>query len=161
MSTKRQCLSGLLAMSLLLSGLVQAQPQKEKKDKHERDGRNDREHQQASQWRDEQGRDQRQSQRYDQRYDQRRDHRYERRSDGRYDSRQGGHYEGRGAGPDFNYYRGQRLPPQYRHHQYVVENWRAHQLYAPPRGYHWVQSGSDYLLVAIATGVILQLMLSH
>lgn len=32
---------------------------------------------------------------------------------------------------------------------------------APPRGYHWAQSGGDYLLVAIATGVILQLLLNN
>ncbi len=32
---------------------------------------------------------------------------------------------------------------------------------AHPRGYHWVQYGSDYLLVAIATGVIAQLILGN
>jgi Ni/Co efflux regulator RcnB len=69
--------------------------------------------------------------------------------------------EGRGAGPDHSYYQGDRLPPQYRSRQYVVEDWRGHQLSAPPRGYHWVQSGGDYILVAIATGVILQLLLNN
>ena len=34
-------------------------------------------------------------------------------------------------------------------------------LSAPPRGYQWVQSGSDYILIAIATGIIAQLLLSH
>jgi Ni/Co efflux regulator RcnB len=43
----------------------------------------------------------------------------------------------------------------------VVEDWRGHRLSAPPRGYHWVQTGADYVLVAIATGVILQLLLSN
>jgi hypothetical protein len=38
---------------------------------------------------------------------------------------------------------------------------RGHHLSAPPRGYHWVQMGGDYVLVAIATGVILQLLLNH
>ena len=66
----------------------------------------------------------------------------------------------RGAGPDHAYYRGGRLPPAYRGTRYVVDDWRGHRLSAPPRGYHWVQSGGDYLLVAIATGVILQLLLS-
>ena len=65
----------------------------------------------------------------------------------------------RGAGPNHSYYRGGHLPYQYRTRQYVVEDWRGHRLSAPPRGYHWVQSGSDYILVAIATGVILQLLL--
>ena len=66
----------------------------------------------------------------------------------------------RGAGPNHNWYRGSRLPPEYRGRQYIVEDWRGHRLSAPPRGYHWVQSGSDYLLVAIATGVIAQLLIN-
>ncbi len=65
------------------------------------------------------------------------------------------------CGPDRSYYRGDRLPLQYRSRQYVVNDWRGHHLSAPPRGYHWVQSGGDYLLVAITTGVILQLLLSN
>ncbi len=68
---------------------------------------------------------------------------------------------GRGAGPDHRYYRGDRLPPQYRSKQYVVDNWRAHRLSAPPRGYRWVQLGADYVLVAVATGIITQLILSQ
>jgi len=70
-------------------------------------------------------------------------------------------YEGRGGGPNHDYYRGGRLPNEYRSRQYVVDDWRGHNLRAPPRGYHWVQSGADYALVAIATGVILDLMLYH
>jgi Ni/Co efflux regulator RcnB len=70
-------------------------------------------------------------------------------------------HEGRGAGPEHSYYAGERLPNQYRSKQYVVNDWRGHRLSAPPRGYHWVQTGSDYVLVAIATGVILQLLLNN
>ena len=66
-----------------------------------------------------------------------------------------------GAGPHHNWHKGSRVPPQYRTHQYVVNDWRGHGLKAPPRGYHWVQNGSDYLLVAIATGVISQLILGY
>jgi Ni/Co efflux regulator RcnB len=73
-------------------------------------------------------------------------------------SQRGGNEE-RGAGPDHNFRRGQRLPQAYRHRNYVVDDWRGHRLTAPPRGYQWVQTGSDYVLVAIATGVILQLLL--
>ena len=57
--------------------------------------------------------------------------------------------------------RGQRLPPELRHRQYVVANWRVHRLAPPPRGYQWVQVGSDYVLVAIATGIIANLILSQ
>jgi Ni/Co efflux regulator RcnB len=67
----------------------------------------------------------------------------------------------RGAGPDHAFYRGERLPPTYRSRQYVVDDWRGHGLHSPPRGYHWVQTGGDYVLVAIATGVILELLLDR
>jgi Ni/Co efflux regulator RcnB len=67
--------------------------------------------------------------------------------------------EARGGGPNRNWYRGDRLPPEYRTRHYVVNDWRGHRLSAPPRGYQWVQAGSDYVLVAIATGVIAQLLL--
>ncbi len=67
----------------------------------------------------------------------------------------------RGAGPDHRFQRGDRLPPAYRHRNYVVNDWRGHQLSAPPHGYQWVQVGTDYVLVAIATGIILQLILNN
>ena len=70
-------------------------------------------------------------------------------------------HEERGAGPNHNFYAGQRLPDEYHHRHYVVDDWRGHNLSAPPRGYHWVQTGGDYVLVAIATGVILKLLLSN
>ncbi|MEO5670263.1 MAG: RcnB family protein, partial [Ramlibacter sp.] len=61
-------------------------------------------------------------------------------------------------GPEWR--RGGYVPHQYRGNQYVVNDWRGHRLYAPPRGYHWVQVGSDYVLVAIATGIIAQLLIN-
>lgn len=69
--------------------------------------------------------------------------------------------DGRGAGPDRSFYRGGRLPPAYRGRSYVVDDWRGHRLSAPPRGYHWVQTGSDYVLVAIATGIIAAILLNQ
>ncbi|MEO8856395.1 MAG: RcnB family protein, partial [Burkholderiaceae bacterium] len=67
----------------------------------------------------------------------------------------------RGAGPDHQFRRGDWLPPQYRNNSYVVNNWRAHHLQQPPQGYQWVQSGADYLLVGIATGLIVDLLLNQ
>lgn len=55
--------------------------------------------------------------------------------------------------------RGGRLPARYRHDRYVVRDWHARRFHRPPHGYHWVNVGSDYLLVGIATGVILQTIL--
>ena len=84
------------------------------------------------------------------------------RRDGRDRPQFNGNRQGeRGAGPNHEFYRGQRLPPEYRNRQYVVDDWRGHHLNAPPRGYHWVQTGGDYVLVAISTGIILQLLLNN
>jgi len=57
--------------------------------------------------------------------------------------------------------RGDRVPQDYRGKQYVVDDWQGHGLRRPPRGYQWVQNGGDYLLVAITTGIILELLLGH
>ncbi|RZJ84103.1 MAG: hypothetical protein EOO64_04690 [Massilia sp.] len=54
--------------------------------------------------------------------------------------------------------RGEQLPPRYRTHHYVVENWRTHRLTEPPPGHQWVQAGSDYALVAIATGMVQEVL---
>lgn len=70
-------------------------------------------------------------------------------------------HDQRGAGPGYQFHRGERLPPEYHHRHYVVDDWRGHHLSAPPYGYHWVQAGSDYVLVAIATGIIVQLLLNN
>ena len=67
----------------------------------------------------------------------------------------------RGAGPHHDWQRGGRLPNEYRGHQYVVDDWRGHHLSEPPRGYHWVQVNGDYVLAAIATGVILDTLLTQ
>jgi len=56
--------------------------------------------------------------------------------------------------------RGGRLPPELRDRHYVVTDWRRHRLAPPPRGYEWVQVGPDYVLAAIATGVIANLILN-
>lgn len=70
-------------------------------------------------------------------------------------------WEGRGAGPGHQFRAGGRLPDSYRQPRYVVNDWQHRHLSAPPRGYHWVQTGSDYVLAAIATGLILQVFLGN
>jgi Ni/Co efflux regulator RcnB len=67
------------------------------------------------------------------------------------------YYNARGA----EFRRGRHLPPELRNRQYVVSNWRYHHLSPPPRGYQWVQVGPDYVLAAIATGLIANLILSQ
>lgn len=61
-----------------------------------------------------------------------------------------------GYGPDHDLRRGGHLPGRYRNHQYVVNDWRSHHLHAPPRGQQWVQVGADYVLIAAATGLIVE-----
>jgi Ni/Co efflux regulator RcnB len=61
--------------------------------------------------------------------------------------------------PEFR--RGGYMPMYLRNNTYVVNDWRGHRLTAPPRGYHWVQVGPDYVLVAITTGLIATLILSQ
>ena len=82
-----------------------------------------------------------------------RDHRDFRRYDG---------YNGRGAGPRYDMRRGGYVSHEYRGSRYVVSDWHRHRgLYAPQRGYHWVQAGNDYMLVAMATGLIAQVLLNN
>nr|WP_315257151.1 RcnB family protein [uncultured Duganella sp.] len=92
------------------------------------------------------------------RHDERRNDRNDYRNNDRHDDRRD---HNRGAGPRHDLHKGGRLPPEYRSRQYVVSDWRSHRLSAPPRGYHWVQTGSDYVLVAITTGVIAGLLLAN
>ena len=78
-----------------------------------------------------------------------------------YDARNYRRDDYRGGGPRHDLRRGQRLSQEYRDNRYVVSDWRARRLSAPPRGQHWVQAGNDYVLAAIATGVITQILLSN
>jgi Ni/Co efflux regulator RcnB len=77
------------------------------------------------------------------------------------DARQYQRDDRRGGGPRHDLRRGQRLDREYRDNRYVVNDWRARHLSAPPRGHHWVRAGNDYVLAAIATGVIAQVLLSN
>ncbi len=68
---------------------------------------------------------------------------------------------GPGAGPQHNFYTGQYIPRYYRSNQYVVNDYRVHRLPPPQRGYHWVQVGADYAMIAIATGLIAQVLIGQ
>jgi Ni/Co efflux regulator RcnB len=54
------------------------------------------------------------------------------------------------------------VPYSYRQPTYYVNDWHAHNLYAPPYGHQWVRTDTgDFLLMALATGLIASLILSH
>lgn len=110
--------------------------------------------------------DDRQDARRDDRKDDRRDAREDRRDarDQRHDARRtwnhqrsDRHFHARG--PAFK--RGAYIPREYRNRQYVVMNHRTHRLSAPPRGHQWVQVGADYVLIAVATGLIAHIVLNY
>lgn len=120
---------------------------------------------------------------YDRDYDRhdRYDRRDERRAyrtgyrDGRWDDRYNGYYRGsrwyygppphhvRDYHPGYRAWRrGDRLPDYYRSRYVVVHDYHRHHLRAPPRGYHYVRDDrGEYLLVGIATGVILGAILAQ
>ncbi|QNK70388.1 RcnB family protein [Variovorax sp. PAMC26660] len=74
---------------------------------------------------------------------------------GNQDFRDGRQFDRRGfPQPHVEWRRGGRVPPEYLGRNYVVNDWRGYRLQAPPRGYQWVGVGGDFVLAAIATGVI-------
>jgi Ni/Co efflux regulator RcnB len=52
--------------------------------------------------------------------------------------------------------RGAYLPPAY--HGYYVRDYGYYGLRPPPRGYRWHRVGNDYLLAAVATGLIFDIV---
>ncbi len=97
------------------------------------------------------------------RYEQRDDHRGDRGPHAGYrgdqDFRDGRQFDRRGfPQPHSEWRRGGRVPTEYRGRNYVVNDWRAYRLQQPPRGYQWVGVGGDYVLAAIATGLIAQII---
>ena len=100
----------------------------------------------------------RRNNRWEDRHDRRND-RWESRHDRRDHRHPGTRYYYSARGPEFA--RGHYLPRGLRIPQYVVVNPRHHHLSPPPRGHHWVQVGGDYVLVAIATGIIANIILNH
>lgn len=78
---------------------------------------------------------------------------------GHQDMRDGRHFDRQGfAHPRTEWRRGGRVPTEYRGRNYVVNDWRGYHLNAPPRGYQWVGVGGDFVLAAVATGIIAQII---
>ncbi|MET0543778.1 MAG: RcnB family protein [Variovorax sp.] len=78
------------------------------------------------------------------------------------DYRDGRQYDRRGyPQPHAEWKRGGRVPNEYRGRNYVVNDYRAYHLNAPPRGYQWVGVGGDYVLAAVATGIIAQIIIGQ
>lgn len=129
----KMIISALIAISIAASGSAMAQRGNDAHDRNDHNDRND--HGQQYQQHD---------------------------NDGRHDdARKFRRDDSRGGGPRHDLRRGQRLSKEYRDQRYVVSDWKARHLNAPPRGHQWVRAGNDYVLAAIATGVIAQVLLSN
>lgn len=113
---------------------------------------------QDNDWRDQRG--QRDERRFDHRDDRRAGRHEDRRDFGYNDGRRNDRHNYYGArGPDFR--RGGYMPREYRNRQYYITDYRSYRLNRPPYGHQWVQVGSDYVLIAIATGLIANIILNY
>ncbi len=63
--------------------------------------------------------------------------------------------------PHRDWRRGVVVEPNYRGDRYWVTDWHARHLYAPPRDHRWLYVNGDYILVAIATGVIVNILTGY
>lgn len=74
------------------------------------------------------------------------------------DRHDNGHHYGDYRRPDdHRWARGERLPQAYwTRGQYV--DYRHHHLRQPPRGYQWVQVNDNYILIALTSGLISQII---
>ncbi len=69
-------------------------------------------------------------------------------------------YYGNGYNQRVVYHVGERLPDYYRSSHYYVNDWRGYHLHEPPRGYGWANIDGNFVLVALATGLIAQVLLN-
>ena len=57
--------------------------------------------------------------------------------------------------PGYRWHRGERFygPPPV-----IIHHYSYHNLTPPPPGYYWVQSGNQFLMIAMATGIIASIL---
>lgn len=61
-----------------------------------------------------------------------------------------------------DYHRGERIEVVYLEPRYYVEDYHHYQLRQPPRGHRWVRTDDGrFILVAVATGIIADILLHH
>lgn len=79
--------------------------------------------------------------------------------DNRYDNRDD-HHDNRGGRGHGRWERGHALPPEYRDRGHYVTDYRAYRLREPPRGYRWVRADDNFVLIAITTGLIADIVIN-
>ncbi|KRC36722.1 MULTISPECIES: RcnB family protein [unclassified Lysobacter] len=107
------------------------------------------------------------------RYDRHDDDRYDRRDRGDrgdrgYDRRYYYSYDGRNHPPGRHngwhkdYRRGQRIDVVYMQPRYYIDDYPRYHLAPPPRGHRWVRMDDGrMILIAVATGIIADVLLHH
>lgn len=150
---KKALVFAIMAVGLSAGTSAFAQDNSYRHDRNDRYERSDRDARQAHD-----GRDGRDEHRYD-------SDRRDQRGDGSWDNHGRNDYRpsysantGYYNAPQHNFYRGGYVSNDYRGSRYVVNDWQRYRLSAPPRGMQWVQANNDYLLVALATGLIAQVV---
>ncbi|WP_251975916.1 RcnB family protein [Salinicola avicenniae] len=78
-----------------------------------------------------------------------------------HDPRQEQGEPGNGRGGPPNWHEGDHVPDRYRGEGHWVQDWRGHDLPEPPHGHRWLEIDGDYVLAAVATGVITSIILGH
>jgi Ni/Co efflux regulator RcnB len=59
-------------------------------------------------------------------------------------------------------HRGEHVPVVYLQRDYYVEDYRVYHLAPPPRGHRWIRTDDGkYILIAVATGIIADIILHH
>ncbi|KAA8731415.1 hypothetical protein F4V57_12560 [Acinetobacter qingfengensis] len=61
--------------------------------------------------------------------------------------------------PHEDWKRGDRVPGEFRSKEHYVNDWRDRDLPQPPRGHRWLEVNGDYILVAVATGIITSILM--
>src|SRR4249919_2474443 len=73
-----------------------------------------------------------------------------------------GHHHRGGDRHHRDHRRGERIEVVYLEPRYYVEDYRDYELREPPRGHRWVRTEDGrFILVAVATGIIADILLHH
>jgi Ni/Co efflux regulator RcnB len=80
------------------------------------------------------------------------------RFDNRRDDRQFGQWNNGSRNQYRSWQRGQRFDSRYAYNYRVISNPHYYRLHDAPRGYRWVQSGNDAVLIGLTSGVIAAVM---
>ena len=74
-----------------------------------------------------------------------------------------GHPPGRHLGwHKRDWHRGERIEIVEIEHRYYIDDWAHYHLRQPPRGHRWVRTpDGKFILIAVATGIIADILLHH